>query len=289
MGVFLAAFTRAKIREDCEPGAVVNVIAPKPDRLVWIESSLGGPPRPVQQGVHRLEGLCDINPSASTRLSDSLVKVGWALPRNTRTGGRCSRRRTSRPSSSPPRCGHAEMTVGCLEARDGGRRPQAPEAARSRLQPLLRPQLSQRLRPRGPPGPPGRHPPRPAHVPPQSVLATRHQASVCELQPGPPGLSHLGPPGQLASLPQVFAGAGGGAGRLPDQHGKPLPRLVAHCGRGQRRHLSLQGPRDQRPLLRDSGGGAGGGAGHDLVFTTDRRDFAVYRIKGRRHFEVVPG
>jgi hypothetical protein len=29
--------------------------------------------------------------------------------------------------------------------------------------------------------------------------------------------------------------------------------------------------------------------GTNLVFTTDRRDFAVYRIKGRRHFEVVPG
>jgi predicted nucleic acid-binding protein len=28
--------------------------------------------------------------------------------------------------------------------------------------------------------------------------------------------------------------------------------------------------------------------GTNLVFTTDRRDFAVYRIKGRRHFEVVP-
>jgi len=26
-----------------------------------------------------------------------------------------------------------------------------------------------------------------------------------------------------------------------------------------------------------------------LVFTTDRRDFAVYRIKGRRRFEIVPG
>jgi predicted nucleic acid-binding protein len=25
------------------------------------------------------------------------------------------------------------------------------------------------------------------------------------------------------------------------------------------------------------------------VFTTDRRDFAVYRIKGRRRFEVIPG
>jgi len=29
--------------------------------------------------------------------------------------------------------------------------------------------------------------------------------------------------------------------------------------------------------------------GTNLVFTTDRRDFAVYRIKGRRHFDVVPG
>jgi uncharacterized protein len=29
--------------------------------------------------------------------------------------------------------------------------------------------------------------------------------------------------------------------------------------------------------------------GTNVVFTTDRRDFAVYRIKGRRHFEVVPG
>ena len=27
----------------------------------------------------------------------------------------------------------------------------------------------------------------------------------------------------------------------------------------------------------------------DLVFTTDRRDFAVYRIKGRRRFDVLPG
>jgi hypothetical protein len=25
------------------------------------------------------------------------------------------------------------------------------------------------------------------------------------------------------------------------------------------------------------------------VFTTDRRDFAVYRIKGRRRFEILPG
>lgn len=29
--------------------------------------------------------------------------------------------------------------------------------------------------------------------------------------------------------------------------------------------------------------------GTNLVFTTDRRDFAVYRIKGRRRFEVLPG
>ena len=27
----------------------------------------------------------------------------------------------------------------------------------------------------------------------------------------------------------------------------------------------------------------------DLVFTTDRRDFGVYRIRGRRRFRVVPG
>ena len=27
----------------------------------------------------------------------------------------------------------------------------------------------------------------------------------------------------------------------------------------------------------------------NLVFTTDRRDFAVYRIKGRRRFEILPG
>ncbi len=26
-----------------------------------------------------------------------------------------------------------------------------------------------------------------------------------------------------------------------------------------------------------------------LVFTTDRRDFGVYRVKGRRRFEVLPG
>lgn len=26
----------------------------------------------------------------------------------------------------------------------------------------------------------------------------------------------------------------------------------------------------------------------DLVFTTDRRDFAVYRIRGRRRFRIVP-
>jgi hypothetical protein len=28
--------------------------------------------------------------------------------------------------------------------------------------------------------------------------------------------------------------------------------------------------------------------GTDLVFTTDRRDFSVYRIRGRRRFRVVP-
>ena len=28
--------------------------------------------------------------------------------------------------------------------------------------------------------------------------------------------------------------------------------------------------------------------GTNLVFTTDRRDFAIYRIKGRRRFQVVP-
>lgn len=27
----------------------------------------------------------------------------------------------------------------------------------------------------------------------------------------------------------------------------------------------------------------------NLVFTTDRRDFGVYRIKGRRRFEILPG
>jgi len=29
--------------------------------------------------------------------------------------------------------------------------------------------------------------------------------------------------------------------------------------------------------------------GTNLVFTTDRRDFAVYRLRGRRHFRVLPG
>jgi predicted nucleic acid-binding protein len=29
--------------------------------------------------------------------------------------------------------------------------------------------------------------------------------------------------------------------------------------------------------------------GTDLVFTTDRRDFAVYRIRGRRRFRIAPG
>lgn len=28
--------------------------------------------------------------------------------------------------------------------------------------------------------------------------------------------------------------------------------------------------------------------GTNLVFTTDRRDFAVYRLRGRRHFRVLP-
>lgn len=28
--------------------------------------------------------------------------------------------------------------------------------------------------------------------------------------------------------------------------------------------------------------------GSNLVFTTDRKDFVVYRIKGRRHFELLP-
>lgn len=28
--------------------------------------------------------------------------------------------------------------------------------------------------------------------------------------------------------------------------------------------------------------------GTDLVFTTDRRDFAVYRIEGRRRFDILP-
>jgi predicted nucleic acid-binding protein len=28
--------------------------------------------------------------------------------------------------------------------------------------------------------------------------------------------------------------------------------------------------------------------GTDLVFTTDRRDFGVYRIQGRRRFRIVP-
>jgi hypothetical protein len=29
--------------------------------------------------------------------------------------------------------------------------------------------------------------------------------------------------------------------------------------------------------------------GTNLVFTTDKRDFGVYRIKGRRRFEIHPG
>jgi uncharacterized protein len=29
--------------------------------------------------------------------------------------------------------------------------------------------------------------------------------------------------------------------------------------------------------------------GTNLVFSTDRRDFAVYRLRGRRHFQVLPG
>jgi len=28
--------------------------------------------------------------------------------------------------------------------------------------------------------------------------------------------------------------------------------------------------------------------GSDVVFTTDRRDFGVYRIRGRRRFRIVP-
>lgn len=28
--------------------------------------------------------------------------------------------------------------------------------------------------------------------------------------------------------------------------------------------------------------------GTDLVFTTDRRDFRVYRIRGRKRFQIVP-
>jgi predicted nucleic acid-binding protein len=28
--------------------------------------------------------------------------------------------------------------------------------------------------------------------------------------------------------------------------------------------------------------------GTNLVFTTDRRDFSVYRLRGRRHFQVLP-
>ena len=29
--------------------------------------------------------------------------------------------------------------------------------------------------------------------------------------------------------------------------------------------------------------------GTNLIFTTDRRDFSVYRIKGRRRFQILPG
>jgi uncharacterized protein len=29
--------------------------------------------------------------------------------------------------------------------------------------------------------------------------------------------------------------------------------------------------------------------GSNLIFTTDKRDFTVYRIKGRRRFEILPG
>jgi predicted nucleic acid-binding protein len=29
--------------------------------------------------------------------------------------------------------------------------------------------------------------------------------------------------------------------------------------------------------------------GTNRVFTTDRRDFGVYRVRGRRRFEIVPG
>jgi predicted nucleic acid-binding protein len=29
--------------------------------------------------------------------------------------------------------------------------------------------------------------------------------------------------------------------------------------------------------------------GTNLVFTTDRTDFSVYRLRGRRHFRVLPG
>ena len=29
--------------------------------------------------------------------------------------------------------------------------------------------------------------------------------------------------------------------------------------------------------------------GTNLIFTTDRRDFRVYRVRGRRRFEIVPG
>ena len=29
--------------------------------------------------------------------------------------------------------------------------------------------------------------------------------------------------------------------------------------------------------------------GTNLVFTTDRRDFGIYRIRGRRRFEILPG
>lgn len=29
--------------------------------------------------------------------------------------------------------------------------------------------------------------------------------------------------------------------------------------------------------------------GTNLVLTTDRRDFGVYRIRGKRRFEILPG
>ena len=147
----------------------------------------------AEPGFGERRAMCDINP-ASLRRADEVLRrsASGRRPATTPTGGRCSRRRTSRRSSSPLRSGRTpRSSSGCLEAgkhvlcekmmawdvagceRMRAAAEQSGPRPRDRLPALLQPHLPGRLRGGRQARAAGRRVPRPPGVASQRQLAAR--------------------------------------------------------------------------------------------------------------------